>query len=207
MIRVLLYGLGPDRRDGRHASSPRATASASSAPSTSIRQRSGRDVGDIAGLDAAAPREGRPRRAQGHQAERSPMSRCCARRLPPRGLPQIEDVLKAKMPIVTTTEELSYPVQAQRRAGEEDRRDGEEGQGRGAFARASTQVRDGRAADHADRGVRARRSVTVNRVQDARTRRLPFQQKIGAGLSPRAVRARGRARDRSGTSGSPNRSR
>ena len=34
--------------------------------------------------------------------------------------------------------------------------------------------------------------VTVNRVQDARIRRLPFQQKIGAGLTDRAVSAQGR---------------
>ena len=45
-------------------------------------------------------------------------------------------------------------------------------------------LRDGRAADRADRAsASASTASRVNRVQDARIRRLPFQQKIGAGLT------------------------
>src|SRR5206468_4928272 len=33
-------------------------------------------------------------------------------------------------------------------------------------------------------------SITVNRIQDARSRRLPFQQKIGCGLTPPQFQAR-----------------
>ena len=39
-------------------------------------------------------------------------------------------------------------------------------------------------------------SIRVDRVQDARIRRLPFQQKIGAGLTPRAVPEEGGRRQR-----------
>ena len=55
-----------------------------------------------------------PRKA--HQDRRSRMSSCCARLVDQAVLPQIETVLKARVPIVTTTEELSYPGQAQRGA-------------------------------------------------------------------------------------------
>ena len=33
-------------------------------------------------------------------------------------------------------------------------------------------------------------SITVNRIQDARSRRLPFQQKIGCGLTPAQFQSR-----------------
>ena len=50
--------------------------------------------------------------------------------------------------------------------------------------RRQPRLRDGRAADRADRRLRARRSHRrATAIQDARIRRLPFQQKIGAGLT------------------------
>jgi 4-hydroxy-tetrahydrodipicolinate reductase len=92
-------------------------------------------------------------------------------------------ILKARIPIVSTTEELSYPGYTHI------------GQARLIHAMAkkakvavlATGVNPGFAMDalpimltavceRVDR-------VVVNRVQDARIRRLPFQQKIGAGLT------------------------
>ena len=50
-------------------------------------------------------------------------------------------------------------------------------------------------------------SVKVKRIQDARTRRLPFQQKIGAGLSREQFQREMATRDRSAMWGWRSRSR
>ena len=123
-------------------------------------------------------------------------------------MPQIEGILKAKVPIVTTTEELSYPGEAQRAA-----RDGRSMRmaRRAKVAVLSTGrqsgIRDGRAAHHADRGVRARR---VDRGQprsgreaqaaavSAENRRGPFAASSSSERS---------SVDRFGTSASRSRSR
>jgi hypothetical protein len=82
-------------------------------------------------------------------------------------MPQIEGVLKKKVAIVSTTEELSYPV--------------------GKVAVVGTGVNPGFAMDALPitlTGICERvDSIRVDRIQDARSRRLPFQQKIGSGLN------------------------
>lgn len=98
-------------------------------------------------------------------------------------MPQIEGVLKAKVPIVTTTEELSYPVKRNMSLGRKI-----DAMARKArVAVLSTGVNPGFVMDALPITLTVAcekiESVTVSRVQDARTRRLPFQQKIGAGLS------------------------
>jgi hypothetical protein len=99
-------------------------------------------------------------------------------------MPQIDDVLKAKVALVTTTEELSYPVK--RNAAMAKRVDAMAR--RAKVAVLSTGVNPGFAMDALPIALTAVcervESVTVTRVQDARTRRLSFQQKIGAGLTP-----------------------
>ena len=74
-------------------------------------------------------------------------------------LPQIEAILKLKVPIVSTTEELAYPTKGNMRYARAIHAAGEEGEGRGARHRRQPRVRDGRAADHADRRVRAGRGA------------------------------------------------
>ena len=98
-------------------------------------------------------------------------------------MPQIEGVLKAKVPIVTTTEELSYPVKRNTSLARKI-----DAMARKAkVAVLSTGVNPGFVMDALPITLTVAceriESVTVSRVQDARTRRLPFQQKIGAGLS------------------------
>ena len=91
---------------------------------------------------------------------------------------------KSKTAIVSTTEELSYPGYTHIRQARQIHALGEEGQGGGARHRRQSGIRDGRAADHADRGLRARRSRRRSTACRTRaSRRLPFQQKIGAGLT------------------------
>jgi 4-hydroxy-tetrahydrodipicolinate reductase len=97
--------------------------------------------------------------------------------------PQIEEILKLKVPIVSTTEELAYPTKSNLK-----------------YARAihhlarktktavlGTGVNPGFLMDALPimlTGVCERvDGIRVDRVQDARVRRLPFQQKIGSGLT------------------------
>lgn len=98
-------------------------------------------------------------------------------------LPQIETCLKARVPIVSTTEELSYPDWSQIRLA----RRVNDAAKKAKVAVLGTGVNPGFVMDALPitlTGVCERvESIVVNRVQDARIRRLPFQQKIGAGLT------------------------
>ena len=145
--------------------------------------KAGKDLADVLGLAkktgvkvmadaAAAIRKAKPQVAV-----------LCTSSSLKRVWPQLEAVLKLKVPIVSTTEELSYPWFSNR-ALARDRRRGEEGEGRGGRHRRQPRLRDGRAADHAHGDLRARGLAACRRIQDARIRRLPFQQKIGSGLTP-----------------------
>jgi 4-hydroxy-tetrahydrodipicolinate reductase len=101
-------------------------------------------------------------------------------------MPQIETIVRARVPIVSTTEELSYPFRSQRRlAARIDRL-----ARKARVAVLGTGVNPGFAMDALPimlTGVCERvDALRIERVQDARIRRLPFQQKIGAGLTPAA---------------------
>jgi len=98
-------------------------------------------------------------------------------------IPQFEHVLEYKVPIVTTTEEAAYPAWYNRRLAKRL----DEAARKAKVAVLGTGVNPGFTMDalpimlsavceRVDR-------VEVWRVQDARVRRLPFQQKIGAGLT------------------------
>ncbi|MGE0043221.1 MAG: dihydrodipicolinate reductase [Vicinamibacterales bacterium] len=98
-------------------------------------------------------------------------------------MPQIEAVLKLKVPIVSTTEELSYPVGPNRRLAKKI----DELARKAKVAVLGTGVNPGFVMDAlpiALSGVCERVDrIVVHRVQDASVRRLPFQQKIGSGLT------------------------
>jgi 4-hydroxy-tetrahydrodipicolinate reductase len=97
--------------------------------------------------------------------------------------PQVETILKAKTPIVSTTEELAYPWYNQKRlaasidAMAKKARVAVLGTGvNPGFVMDALAITLTGVADRVDR-------ITINRIQDARIRRLPFQQKIGSGLT------------------------
>ena len=100
-----------------------------------------------------------------------------------RVLPQIESLLKLKVPIVSTTEELSYPTKPNMRYARAIHQLAKKARA----AVLSTGVNPGFVMDALPimlTGVCERvDAIRVDRVQDARIRRLPFQQKIGAGLT------------------------
>ena len=144
----------------------------------------GKDLGDVCARRPQAAREGR----RGHRARRSGrpsrMSPCSApARSLKRVVPEFEAVLKLKVPIVSTTEELAYPVRGN--AASAKKIDALAKRARVAVL--GTGVNPGFTMDAlpiALTGVcESVTAIEVDRVQDASIRRLPFQQKIGAGLT------------------------
>ncbi len=97
--------------------------------------------------------------------------------------PVFEQVIKLKVPIVSTTEELAYPAAYNRRVWAKL----DEAARKAKVAVLGTGVNPGFVMDAlpiALTSVCERvDSIEIQRVQDARVRRLPFQQKIGAGLT------------------------
>ena len=187
MVRVLLYGLGPIGamvarqlavRDGF-----RIVGAVDVDPA-----KVGRDVAAIAGLPRPLRVRVDPDARHAIRKSKPDIVVLCTSSSVRGVMPQIEGILKAKVPIVTTTEELSYPV----------RRNVSFGRTIDAMARRakvavlSTGVNPGFVMDTLPimLTVACERveSIAVTRIQDARRRRLPFQQKIGAGLSPEQFR-------------------
>jgi 4-hydroxy-tetrahydrodipicolinate reductase len=98
-------------------------------------------------------------------------------------VPEFEAVLKQKVPIVSTTEELAYPVRGN--AALARKIDALAKRARAAVL--GTGVNPGFVMDALPIALTAVcervDAIEVDRVQDASIRRLPFQQKIGAGLT------------------------
>jgi 4-hydroxy-tetrahydrodipicolinate reductase len=98
--------------------------------------------------------------------------------------PQIQTILRHKLPIVSTTEELSYPYHSNKALA----RKIDAAARKAKVAVLGTGVNPGFAMDALPIALTAIcervDAVRVDRIQDARIRRLPFQQKIGSGLTP-----------------------
>ena len=146
------------------------------------RAKIGLDLGQVIGLDkklrvrvtndaAGAIRSGKP-----------DVAVLCTSSSLKKVMPQIEAVLKKKVAIVSTTEELSYPVGKNRALAKKIDALAKKAK----VAVVGTGVNPGFAMDALPitlTGICERvDSIRVDRIQDARTRRLPFQQKIGSGL-------------------------
>jgi hypothetical protein len=146
--------------------------------------KAGKDLGEVIGLgkrtgvkvgadSAAAIRKTKPQVAV-----------LCTSSALKRVWPQIQAVLELRVPIVSTTEELSYPWFSNRALA----RKIDAAARKAKVAVVGTGVNPGFAMDALPITLTAIcervDSVRVDRVQDARIRRLPFQQKIGSGLTP-----------------------
>jgi 4-hydroxy-tetrahydrodipicolinate reductase len=98
-------------------------------------------------------------------------------------LPHIEQAVRCRVPVVTTTEEAAYPTPRTRRLA----RRLDEAARRARVAVLGTGVNPGFLMDALPIALTAACErvdrIEVRRVQDARIRRLPFQKKIGAGLT------------------------
>src|SRR6266567_3352021 len=143
----------------------------------------GRDLGDVVGLPKRLGAKVSGDAAKALKSARPDVVILCTSSSIKGVLPQIETILKSKTAIVSTTEELSYPGYTHIRYARQIH----------ALARKAkvavlgTGVNPGFAMDALPIAMTAVcervERVVVNRVQDARNRRLPFQQKIGAGLT------------------------
>jgi 2,4-diaminopentanoate dehydrogenase len=145
--------------------------------------KAGKDVGDVVGLGRKTRVKVTTDIRKTIKAAKPDVAVLCTSSSLKRVLPQFEEVLKLKVPIVSTTEELSYPAPYNRRVA----RRLDEVARKAKVAVLGTGVNPGFTMDAlpiALTGVCERVDrIEVHRVQDASVRRLPFQQKIGSGLT------------------------
>jgi 4-hydroxy-tetrahydrodipicolinate reductase len=181
-IRVLLYGLGPIG-----ASVARQVASRKGFQIVGAvdidRNKIGRDLGEVIGLEKKLKVRVTNDAIGAIKAGKPDVAVLCTSSSLKQVMPQIQTVLSKKVAIVSTTEELSYPVGKNRALA----RKIDALAKKAKVAVVGTGVNPGFAMDALPitlTGICERvDSIRVDRVQDARTRRLPFQQKIGSGLT------------------------
>jgi 4-hydroxy-tetrahydrodipicolinate reductase len=181
-IRVMHFGLGPVGAAIVNQMASRDGFKSVGGIDTDA-MKAGRDLGDVAGLPRRLGIKVSADADKAMKAARPDVVVLCTNSLLKTLLPQIETILKTKTPIVSTNEELCYPGYTHVRAA----RQVDAWARKAKVALLATGVNPGFAMDalpimltavceRVDR-------ITVDRVQDARSRRLPFQQKIGAGLT------------------------
>jgi 4-hydroxy-tetrahydrodipicolinate reductase len=144
----------------------------------------GRDLGEVVSAGRALRVKVTPDLRKTIRATKPDVAVLCTSSSLKRVLPQFEEVLSLKVPIVSTTEELSYPAPYNRRLAKRL----DEAARKARVAVLGTGVNPGFTMDALPimlTGVCERvERIEVHRVQDASVRRLPFQQKIGSGLTP-----------------------
>jgi hypothetical protein len=143
----------------------------------------GRDLGEVAGIGRTLRVKVSGDVKKAIKSAKPDVVVLCTSSSLKRVTPQIEEIVKLRVPIVSTTEELAYPTKGNLKYARAIHQIAKKAK----VAVLGTGVNPGFAMDAlpiALSGVCERvESVRVDRVQDARTRRLPFQQKIGAGLT------------------------
>jgi len=145
--------------------------------------KTGRDAGDVLELGRKLRLKVSPEIGKTIKATKPDVAVLCTSSVLKSVVPEFEQVLKHRVPIVTTTEEAAYPSRANRRLAVRL----DEAARKAKVAVLGTGVNPGFAMDALPIALTAVcervDSIDVQRVQDARIRRLPFQQKIGAGLT------------------------
>ena len=143
----------------------------------------GRDLGDIAGVGRPLNVKVSDDARKAIKAGRPDVAVLCTSSSLRGVLGQIETIVKLRVPIVSTTEELAYPTRANLRYARAVHAMAKKAR----VAVLGTGVNPGFVMDALPimlTGVCERvDAIRVDRIQDARIRRLPFQQKIGAGLT------------------------
>src|SRR5678816_2557159 len=182
MIRVMHVGLGPiGALVARQIASRKGFRIVGAVDVDS--QKVGRDLGDV--IEAGRKLRVRVTDDTGRAitATKPDVAVLCTSSSLKVVLPHFEEILKRRVPIVTTTEEAAYPAPRNRRLA--TRLDAAAKKARVAVL--GTGVNPGFTMDALPIALSAVcervNRIEVHRVQDARIRRLPFQQKIGAGLT------------------------
>jgi 4-hydroxy-tetrahydrodipicolinate reductase len=147
------------------------------------RNKAGRDVGEVIELGRKLRVTVASDIGRTIKATRPDIAVVCTSSSLKDVFPQFEEILKRRVPIVTTTEEAAYPASYNRRLAKRI----DEAARKAKVAVLGTGVNPGFTMDALPIALTAVcervDKVHVQRVQDARIRRLPFQQKIGAGLT------------------------
>ena len=182
-IRVVLVGLGPIGSAVARQLVARKGFEVVGAVDVDPR-KVGKDAGDVLGLGRTLQITVTNSIGRTLKATRPHIAVLCTSSSLARVMPQFEEVLKHRVPIVTTTEEAAYPAPRNRRLA----RRLDEAARKAKVAVLGTGVNPGFVMDALPIALTACCErvdrVEVHRVQDARVRRRPFQQKIGAGLAP-----------------------
>ncbi len=181
-IRVLFYGLGPiGAAVARQVASRKGFQIVGAVDID--RNKIGRDLGEVIGLEKKLKVRVTNDAIGAIKAGKPDVAVICTSSSLKQVMPQIQTVLSKKVAIVSTTEELSYPVGKNRALAKKIDALAKKAK----VAVVGTGVNPGFAMDALPitlTGICERvDSIRVDRIQDARTRRLPFQQKIGAGLT------------------------
>ena len=181
-IRVLMYGLGPIGAAVARQIASRKGFQIVGAVDID-RAKIGLDLGQVIGLDKKLRVRVTNDAVGAIKSGKPDVAVLCTSSSLKSVMPQIETVLKKKVAIVSTTEELSYPVGKNRALAKKIDALAKKAK----VAVVGTGVNPGFAMDALPitlTGICERvDSIRVDRIQDARTRRLPFQQKIGSGLN------------------------
>src|SRR5918995_543900 len=182
MIRVLHFGLGPIgsavARQIANRPGFKLVGAVDVDPSMV-----GRDIGDVIELNRRLGVRVYDDPVRALKAAKPQVVVHCTGSTIKKVLPELETILKAKTAIVSTTEELSYPGYTHIRQARQIHALAKKAR----VAVLATGVNPGFAMDALPIALTAVCErvdrIHVQRVQDARMRRLPFQQKIGAGLT------------------------
>jgi hypothetical protein len=143
----------------------------------------GKDLGEVAGLGRSVKVKVSNDARKAIKSSKPDVVVLCTNSSLKKILPQVETILRLKVPIVSTTEELAYPTKGNMRYARAIHQLAKKAK----VAVLGTGVNPGFVMDALPimlTGVCERvEAIRVDRIQDARIRRLPFQQKIGAGLT------------------------
>jgi 4-hydroxy-tetrahydrodipicolinate reductase len=143
----------------------------------------GKDLGEIAGLDRKLGVKVTDDPVAAIKKAKPDVVVLCTLSSLQAIMPQIETVLKLRVPIVSTTEELAYPYYSNKKLAKQI----DELAKKAKVAVAGTGVNPGFVMDALPimlSGACERvESIRIDRIQDASIRRLPFQKKIGSGLT------------------------
>jgi hypothetical protein len=143
----------------------------------------GKDLGDVAGVGRALKVRVFDDARKAIKSSKPDVVVLCTQSSLKKVMPQMEAILKLRVPIVSTTEELAYPTRERMKYARALHQMAKKAR----VAVLGTGVNPGFAMDALPitlTGVCERvEAIRVDRIQDARIRRLPFQQKIGAGLT------------------------
>ncbi len=152
--------------------------------------KTGRDLGEVCGVGRTLKVKVSDDIRKAIKAAKPDVAVLCTNSSMKKVVPQIEAIVKHRVPIVSTTEELAYPSKPNMKYARMIHLMAKKYK----VAILGTGVNPGFAMDALPLMLTAVcervEAIRVDRVQDARIRRLPFQQKIGAGLTREQFQAK-----------------